>query len=264
MNKNINRITRELAPLREQLRNHSLYRSLKSTDDIKVFMEMHVFAVWDFMSLLKALQINLTCVSLPWMPNKNSVLARFINEITVAEESDVSCKGEIKSHFEMYLDAMEEMHADAQQIHLFLEALREQSPLENALKELAIPKGVKEFVAFTFDVIKTNAPHKVAAAFTFGREDVIPDMFLKIVEETSSGKNNTHENFLYYLKRHIELDGDEHGPLSLEMVSVLCGDDEKKWEEVLKIAKQSLQVRINLWNSIQEKVEENQKELITV
>lgn len=250
MNPQIIVIENQIASLREELNNHALYKSLTSIKDIKVFMENHVFAVWDFMSLLKGIQIALTTVSLPWIPKKNSNLVRFINEITLAEESDFDKDGVVKSHFEMYLDAMQEMGANTNIIDIFIAEIIAGKSVHDSLESLPIIKEVKEFVSYTFKVIDTNETHKIAAAFTFGREDIIPDMFLKIVDEASSNNDKKYDSFTYYLKRHIELDGDEHGPLSLQMIEELCGDDSKKWQEVLDVAKHSLQVRINLWSGI--------------
>jgi len=249
MNSRISFIENEIAPLRQQLNQHSLYKKLENIDDVKTFMESHVFAVWDFMSLLKALQINLTSVSLPWFPKKNTNLVRFINEITLAEESDFDKDGVVKSHFEMYLDAMNEMGANTKEIHFFIEALKQSTSVNKSLEKTNTIKAVKEFVNFTFEVIASKQLHKIASAFTFGREDVIPDMFLNIVNEASTEDNN-YDSFVYYLKRHIELDGDEHGPLSLQMISELCGNDDQKWIEVLEVAKKSLEVRILLWSGI--------------
>lgn len=249
MNSRISFIENEIAPLRQQLNQHSLYKKLENIDDVKTFMESHVFAVWDFMSLLKALQINLTSVSLPWFPKKNTNLVRFINEITLAEESDFDKDGVVKSHFEMYLDAMNEMGANTKEIHFFIEALKQSTFVNKSLEKTNTIKAVKEFVNFTFEVIASKQLHKIASAFTFGREDVIPDMFLNIVNEASTEDNN-YDSFVYYLKRHIELDGDEHGPLSLQMISELCGNDDQKWIEVLEVAKKSLEVRIRLWSGI--------------
>ena len=111
MNQNIKNVIDEIQPLRDELKNHELYQSLKSIEDIKIFMESHVYAVWDFMSLLKALQNLLTCTKVPWTPNIDSRSARLINQIIVDEESDLNYNGSPKSHFEMYLEAMEEIEA---------------------------------------------------------------------------------------------------------------------------------------------------------
>ena len=254
MNSNIAYIEKELVAVREELKNHSLYKKLHRIEDVQLFMEIHVFAVWDFMSLLKALQIKLTCVSTPWMPAKNAELARFINEITVAEESDHDVNGVVKSHFEMYLTAMDEVNADKTKIENFIKLLRTGGSVEASLAQVALPKAITDFVNFTFNTIKTDKSHLIAAAFTFGREDVIPDMFINIIEKASLENNASYDSFMYYLKRHIELDGDEHGPLSLKMVTELCGDDAQKWAEVLTVAKESLALRIKFWSAIEQQI----------
>ena len=248
-------IQNEIAPLREGLKTHKIYKKLKTIDDIKIFTEDHVFAVWDFMSLLKFLQRELTCVSIPWIPKKNSKLTQFVNEITLAEESDVNLYGEPKSHFEMYLDAMENFDADRSKIQSFLTHISQTNSIDQALEITDIPNAVKNFLKFTFDTIASNDAHKVAAAFTFGREDLIPDMFIQIINETDD--KESYKDFLYYLNRHVELDGDSHGPLSLEMIKELCGDDDKKWDEVTATAKEALQVRIALWDYIAMNISNN-------
>ena len=255
---NIQHIQKEITSLREELKSHRLYQQLQTVEDIKIFTKDHVFAVWDFMSLLKTLQRELTCVSVPWVPRKKGKLTQFINEITLAEESDVDLSGESKSHFEMYLDAMRHMGSDTHKIEVFLSKIHQNSSIEEALDFAEVPEAVKNFVKVTFKTIYSNDAHKVAAAFTFGREDLIPDMFIEIIHQTH--EQESFKDFLYYLNRHVELDGDSHGPISLDMIVELCGDDQQKWSEVLVTAKEALEVRISLWDYIADNISKHKLE----
>ena len=239
----------ELVYLKEKLNSHKIYQILKSVNDVRVFMENHVFAVWDFMSVLKALQLDLTTVNVPWTPNNNPNTARFINEIVHGEESDLDIDGQPKSHFEMYLDAMTEVNANRTQIDSFIKSINSNCSVSDALNSVDVNEDVKEFTHFTFEIIESGKIHCIAAAFTYGREDIIPEMFIEIINELEPG--NVHCNKLkYYLERHVEIDGGLHGPIAREMVKELCGTDKKKWEEVLNVSRECILKRIQLWDAI--------------
>jgi len=97
------RLRSTLAPLREKLLAHPMYAEVNSLQRLQAFMQMHVFAVWDFMSLVKRLQNELTCSRLPWTPPGRAQIARFANEVVLGEESDLGPDGRPVSHFELYL-----------------------------------------------------------------------------------------------------------------------------------------------------------------
>lgn len=238
-----------IAPLRHALLNHSVYEALRDPDALRSFMSRHVFAVWDFMSLLKALQQRVCCVAVPWLPPADGEACRLVNEIVLAEESDEDGAGGHAGHFELYRRAMAEFGADAAGIDAFLAALREDRPVRGALRAAGVDAAVRRFVTHTFDEIAAGDPCRIAAAFTFGREDLLPGVFGRIVEETARREGNL-STFNYYLKRHIDLDGDEHGPAAERLVAALCGDDPEKWQAAQQSAVAALQARLDLWDGI--------------
>ncbi len=250
----IQEIQRAIQTRQTQLLNHKSYGKIATINDLRLFMEHHIYAVWDFMSLLKALQRDLTCVNLPWMPKGSAEVRHFINEIVLGEESDINWEGKMQSHYEMYLDAMELVGADTSGITDFTQSIDNTSSIFEAIKRLS-DESVQKFLHFTFSLIAEGKSHKIASAFTFGREDLIPGMFTGIVRNIKMEKGNKGlEAFEYYLDRHIELDGDEHGPLALKLIESLCGDSREKWQEVESTAKEALDLRIALWDSIESKL----------
>ena len=241
------------ADSKEQLSNHSLYKNFKSLKDVQLFMESHVFAVWDFMSLLKTLQNKLTCTQIPWVPIGTPATRFFINEIVLGEESDVDPEGQYISHFELYLKAMRKAGASTKKIDDFIQLLHQGKNVEEALTKSEAPAEAQQFVLFTFEQIENREIHELAALFTYGREDLIPTMFISMIESL----NKEHRNlgtFLYYLQRHVELDGDHHGQLSLQMTQSLINGEEQKQKDVELIIEAGYRQRIQLWNGIQSRM----------
>lgn len=248
MNAQIEKIRSTIAPLQEEITNHKVYSIIQDVDDLKIFMQYHIYAVWDFMSLLKTLQNNLTCTTVPWFPKGSADTRHLINEIVVGEESDVDANGVRKSHFELYLDAMNQCGAETEPIDRFIVALKNTGDFQAAYLASDTPKEARNFVDFTFDIIGSNKDHLQAAIFTFGREDLIPGMFISLVNDIHKNFPDSISTFKYYLERHIEVDGDHHSHLALEMTSNLCGTDENRWKEAEQVTIQSLKKRIELWD----------------
>ena len=244
---------------RRALLEHRLYRELETVEDLAVFMEHHVYAVWDFMSLLKALQVRLTCASVPWLPHGDGRVRRLVNEIVLGEESDTLPSGGAASHFELYLQAMQEAGADTTGVNHFIRRLRSGEPVASALERSEVPAAVRPFVRNTFEVIDAGRPHEIAAAFTYGREDLIPVMFTKLVQELEAQFPGKLATLRYYLDRHIELDGDEHGAMGREMVELLCDRDPLREQEATAAAASALQSRIELWEGITRVLESSKK-----
>lgn len=260
MNHNAKNLQTAIAPHREALINHPLYSSIQSINDIQSFMEHHVFAVWDFMSLLKYLQINLTCTTLPWMPVGSANTRFLINEIVTGEESDVDQYGNRTSHFELYLKAMKEIGCDTKQILQLIERIQSGKTISEAIAASDLSSGSHQFLTQTFEFIQTNKPHVVAAVFTFGREDLIPDMFLEIIKTLKAQFPDQLETLHYYIERHIEVDGGHHSHLALEMTQELCGDDATKWEEATTATIAALKSRKLLWDAVLEAISITVKE----
>lgn len=254
MNHFIDKINQSIEDYRNQIINHKVYSEINEIEDLRIFMQYHVYAVWDFMSLLKALQNELTCTTIPWYP-KGSAETRFlINEIVVGEESDVDMNGIRKSHFELYLEAMNQVGADSEAIQKFIQHFIETGNLQTAFEYSETPIKAADFVTFTFDIINTKKAHLQAAVFTFGREDLIPNMFMSIINDMDKNSQQDVSIFKYYLERHIEVDGDHHSHLALEMTSNLCGKDETRWKEAHEAVVESLKRRIQLWDGAYEEI----------
>jgi hypothetical protein len=213
-------------------------------------MQHHVFAVWDFMSLVKKLQKELTSVDQPWVPKGSPEVRFLINEIVLGEESDVDQHGQYTSHFELYIRSMQDLGIDVLPSLIQLTNCQSIQDVLSLLPTLEIPDSVRDFLNFTFESIQNRPIEEVAAIFTFGREDLIPGMFQLIVDQLKQDAPAKIETLVYYLERHIEVDGDHHIQLAYRMMEELCGQDSDKWSRSTQAAIESLQVRKRLWDGI--------------
>ncbi|WP_432051943.1 DUF3050 domain-containing protein [Streptomyces xiamenensis] len=246
-NPGIERLKQAIEPARRKVIGHPLYHQLNTKDAVVTFMEHHAYAVWDFMSLLKSLQRDLTCVDVPWLPEGPTGSRRLINDIVLVEESDELGNGFI-SHFELYLDGMRQAGADTARIDTFIGLLRGGRPPLAALKEADVPGPAAEFVATTWDFIENAPVHQRAAAFAFSREDLIPDMFDQVA--ALGAEHAELSTFVDYLRRHIQVDSEEHTPMAMQMLADLCGDDDRKWAECEETVTTALAARTRLWDGI--------------
>jgi len=241
-----------IQPLQAELERHPIYESIRSIDDLRVFMQHHVFSVWDFMSLVKYLQGHIAPIRVPWMPEGDPALRYFINQLVLGEESDTAPgpAGSVVygSHFEHYCKAMDEIGAGGDIPRRFLELVREKG-VDDALYSDVVPLPARYFSETTFCFIREDKPHVVASALAFGRERLIPDMFRRFLREMHVSEAQAPA-FHYYLKRHIHLDEDFHGPLSLQLLETLCEGDPTKIEEAETAAEEAICARIRFWDGV--------------
>lgn len=237
---------------KRRLNNHPLLvgDSMRSLTDVRTFMEHHVFAVWDFMCLIKTLQHAIVPSATIWLPQPHAKVGRFINEVILGEETDIGLDGQPISHYDMYTAAMKEVGANTKPVLTFIEGLQTEGlHMIRPLMEENLPEAAETFCRTTLDFVGTHQSHIIASAFAFGRETVIPSMFVGIVEQLDANEINA-PMFKYYLERHIEVDGEEHGPISLAMIEELCEGDPKKYAEAESTALAAIRYRYQFWDAV--------------
>lgn len=246
-----------LRPLRQQLNTHPVYQAIRKLPDLQVFMSHHVYAVWDFMSLIKYLQGRLAPTAVPWVPQGDPALRYFVNQLVLEQEcvAAPARDGAVRygSQFEFYCQAMNEIGADGERPRRFLERIAEQG-LDQALYSDLVPMPARYFTETTFGFIRGDKPHEVAAALVLGREHLLPLMFRQLLTVMPLGPEKA-PGFHYYLNCHLHLDEDFHGPLSLRLLDHLCDDDPQRLEEAGAAAEEALCARLRLWDGILESIE---------
>lgn len=245
-----------LTQIKAELGEHPIFSEIHSLPVLRRFMETHVFAVWDFMSLTKRLQQELTCVRLPWLPPQDPQAARLINEIVLGEESDDRPAQGHYSHFELYLDAMREVGACTVAIERFVALQQEGVSYDVALQCINVDPAAERFVRHTLHTALHAPGHSVAAAFLHGRESVIPQMFQRILDDWGIGTEQA-PTFRYYLERHIEVDSEDHGPAAEKLLSRLIDSDPQRQEDVYASAIAAVESRIALWDGLRLSINES-------
>jgi hypothetical protein len=242
------RVHASLSVERAALLGHPVYEAVRDRAALRQFMASHVFAVWDFMSLLKSLQRRLTCVEVLWTPPRSRLAARLVNEIVLGEETDEVGPGLTMSHFELYVSAMREAGADVRPIETFVELIASGASPSQALDGAAPPDHAREFVEGTLSLTRTGGVEELAASFLLGREDLVPDMFRRLLPVVAPSSETV--SLRLYLARHIEVDQEQHGPLARRLLSELCGSDEVLWRRAAKAARVALVARRRLWDGV--------------
>jgi len=244
----LEQLKENLRPLNEAILNHPLFAEINEEIPLRGFLEHHCFAVWDFMSLLKYLQRELTSVQVPWRPSGDSQSTRLINELVLGEESDEDGDGGFCSHFELYRRAMKDCGADTAGLDAFLARLQSGESVAAALSEA--PAAAREFVTATWRLLDSGSLPTVLAAFTLGREDLIPKMFHRLVDRLRRAAPENWSRLFFYLDRHIYLDDERHGPMAEQLLQRICGDQGERWGEAEQGARQALTARLRLWDGI--------------
>ena len=269
-----------------KLYSHPMGANMDSPRDVRIFMEHHIWAVWDFMSLLGSCQAALTPSRFPWQPIEDPEGARIISEISLEELTDKHPAGHHVSHFELYLEAMDKAGANQKPILHFLRLLDEGKSWPKALESVhpnrkknlfssqkripTAPRQAVEFTRSTLEICEGPLNRRIAA-FTLGRETVLPKLFQKTLHllttvpaESTSQDPCDLSMLKYYLDRHIELDGDSHGPMCAELFHRYCMKDAATRSDTFYTLCEVLDQRIALWDAVEKRMAENRSHLSVV
>jgi len=249
----MNSTQQKITEAQQNLTNHPIFSAVTSVERLRCFMETHVFAVWDFMTLVKRLQCDLTCITNPWIGVKDAESARLINEIVCSEETDILPDGTSISHFDMYRLAMKEIGANTGPIDTFIEFLLRDYSVHDALTFSGAPEEAKKFVLRTIAVASRGNLIDVAADFLNGRESIIPNMFRSLLSSWTVDET-TVPMFIYYLNRHICLDENEHGPASNRMLMNIVKQKGFSVGVIEYPSLTAIQARVDMWNELHKKL----------
>jgi hypothetical protein len=241
---------KEIDKAQWRLRQHPLTtrQCINCVEDLELFMVNHVYAVWDFMCLVKQLQHILAPSGSPWNPKHSASARRWTNEIILGEESDISPDGGHASHFESYLSAMEQIGMDTEWMKQWPSYVQSVG-WEKAMEHENVPFPAKVFMTTTKEFVDSNKPWVICAALALGREDLLPQQFKAVLEQLERADVPSYI-FNWYLDRHVVIDGEEHGPAARKLLEELCEGDPVKEKESTEAALKAIEVREKFWGLI--------------
>ena len=145
---------------------------------------------------------------------------------------------------------MEDVGASTVQFDTFCSMVRAGDPVEVALTRVGVARHVRAFVTNTMTLATTGTTEEVLAAFFYGREDIIPEMFRRLLKTLYGANYENHDirHLIYYIDRHIELDGDSHGPKGKELLEDMLKNSPDKAKRAMRTACRSIEARIAFWN----------------
>lgn len=241
--------------LRQKLTRHPLYQRIDSMEALRCFMESHVFAVWDFMSLVHAMKRHLSPQRQLWTPGPSPAHLRTVYEILRDEETDSwphPADGTLHttSHFQMYRMAMSEVGADTRAIdELVGHASRSSTVPEDVAQWMQLPDDLRGFLNLHLCLVREDEFPAISAAFYYGREAILPDLFEQVLAQPWFQQSKA-PLFVTYCQRHIELDGDSHGDLARQIFQWATQDDPQKEAMGLEAAVQTLQARLSMLDGV--------------
>jgi len=257
----LGKIQNRVAGLREQLERHQLHRTLEDIGDVRHFMEVHVFGIWNFQCLMNSLLSGES-------GKHQSRVDALVNEMKRQFDKDTNEVGATMSRFDMYVQAMQQLGADTKHIFSFATMLQacedvksfSKSPsdgwygsrtqcVQASLLSCGAPRGALEHCVQTSRLIDTGEKHKVAASLAFGRQVNILWRLLSILEEAERGGQKV-EKFKYMLTKFEENYKCSYTPLVFQILVELCGDDDRLWREAEEAAVFGVKARVKLWDNI--------------
>jgi hypothetical protein len=253
----LTRLLSEVEPYQQAVLAHPVHGQLGTVAALRMFMQSHVFAVWDNMLLLKTLQQRLTCVTTPWLPVEDAIAARLINEMILDEETEELRPGEYMSHAEFYILAMAELGAETQPIEQLMDGLRGGQGLEAALGSLAIPEQTKAFVLNSWEICQGPTPG-IVAAFLLGREEIATPLFANILGQLDGMEGGVAcDRLRAYCQRHVSVDEERHIPMAKALLKRICGDSAWAWGRAAEASVSTLMARQRLWDGVVAEIEKS-------